>query len=168
MAPRAASASRFRGGGRGAVRWATLVKTTGGAAAGADGPIFASGVLRPFALLLCRTHAYGQRVYAKRLAAIRAFGCHVRRDAGHGKAFLEERSEARTPTEGSGFRRRWNANHLAAAQPACAESGGDTSAEKRFGLSGENTHNGHDLLIWNRVCREISADVESLRDHRFR
>src|SRR5579864_5720015 len=168
MAPRAASASRFRGGGRGADRWATLVKTPGGAAAGADGSIFASGLLRPFAILFCRTHAYGQRVYVERLAAVRALSCYVRRDASHGKAFLEERSEARTPTKGSGFRRRWNTNHLAATRPACLESGGYASAEKRFGLSGENTQNGHDLLMWNRVWCEISPDVESLRDHRFR
>ena len=121
MASGAAAASRFRGGGRGADRWATLVKTPGSAAAGADGPIFAAGVLRPSALLLCRTHAYGQCVHVKRLAAIRALGRNVRCDAGHRKAFLEERSQARAPAED--FPRSWNANHLAAAARSCFRRG---------------------------------------------
>src|SRR5580692_6864230 len=99
MAPGTDAPPRFRGRGRGADRWATLVETPGSAAAGADGASFATGVLCPSALLFCRAHAHGQRVHVERLAAIRAPGRNVRCDAGHRKAFLEERSQVRTPTK---------------------------------------------------------------------
>src|SRR5579862_6073948 len=114
MAPGAAASFRFRGGGGGANRWATLVKTPGGAAARADGPIFAAGVLRPPALLFCRTDAHGQCFHVERLAAIRAFSRNVCCDAGHRKALLEERSQVRTPTKE--FPWGWNTTHLAAAR----------------------------------------------------
>src|ERR1700722_6828971 len=114
MAPRAAAASRFRGRGRGADRWATLVKTPGSAAAGADGASFATGVLRAPALLFCRAHAARPCIDVERLAASRAFSRNVCCDAGHGKALLEERSQARTPAKDAGPR-GWNANHLAAS-----------------------------------------------------
>src|SRR6202021_3056487 len=99
MAPGTDAPPRFRGRGCGADRWATLVKTPGSAASCADGASFAAGVLRAPALLFCRPYADGQRVHVERLAAIRAPGRHVRCDAGHRKAFLEERSQVRTPTK---------------------------------------------------------------------
>ena len=166
MASGAAAASRFRGCGSGADRCATLVKTPGGEAVGVDGAIFATGVLRPSALLFCRTHAYGQCVHAERLAAIRAFGRNVRCDAGHGKAFLEERSQARTPAKTSS--RSWNANHLAAARSRCAGVAAAMPLLKSDSSSAARTHRTDTIALiwngapmWNRVRCEISPDVKS-------
>ena len=80
-----------------------LVKATGGAAAGADGPIFAASVLRASALLFCRAHAHGECVHVERLAAIRAFGRNVCGHAGHGELFSKsEATHERQPKASPG------------------------------------------------------------------
>src|ERR1700685_669776 len=97
MAPGTAAPDRFCGGGRAADRLSIGVEAAGDPSAGADGPIFAAGVLRASAILLRGAHADGQRVDAERMAANRVVDGDIRGDAGHRKSLLEERGQARTP-----------------------------------------------------------------------
>ena len=151
MAPGTDAPSRFRGRGRGADCWTTLVKTPGSAAAGADGPIFAAGVLRPPAFLFWRAHADGQRVHAERLAAIRALGRNVCGDAGDREDFRENRSQARTPAKDSS--RSWNTNHLAATTQSCFRFRRSTAFhQKRNTRSGStSTKDGHSPFVDSAV-----------------
>lgn len=67
------------------------------------------------------------------MAAIRVDMRDVYSNAGDGKAFLEERSEARTAARGNDFPRGWYTDHLAAAEPGCVpRDPSNAFTEKRF------------------------------------
>ena len=101
MALGSASAARFHGSGRATDLLAIFSETIGRTAVGDAGSIFAAGILRTSAFLLCRTYADGQCVDAQRMEAVRAVDGYIHSDAADGKGIFKERSQAGTSTEDS-------------------------------------------------------------------
>src|ERR1700719_2149531 len=99
MAPGNPAPGKFRGGG---TRYCLLpidLEAPGNQAVGADGSILAASILRAPAILLCGTYVDGQRLDAQRVEATRAVDGHVYGHVAHRKIVLQERGQARTPTE---------------------------------------------------------------------
>src|ERR1700676_3444478 len=102
MAPGHYAPGEFRGGRDGACVLPIDLEASGRQAPRVDGPIFAASILRTSAILLRGTHLDGQRFHAERLEATRAIDGHLHRYAAHRDIVLQERGQARTPTE-TGF-----------------------------------------------------------------
>src|ERR1700730_9889913 len=99
MTLRNPAAGKFRGGGNRSYLLPIDLETPGNQAAGADGSIFAASILRAPAILLRGTYAYEQRLDAQRVEATRALDRHFYGHVARRKIVLQERGQARTPTE---------------------------------------------------------------------
>src|ERR1700722_2640615 len=99
MAPGNPAASKFRGGCNRGYLLPIDLEALGNQAAGADGSIFAASILRAPVILLRGTYSDGQRFDAQRLEATRAVDGYLYGHVAHRKIILEERGQARTPTE---------------------------------------------------------------------
>src|ERR1700731_3978131 len=99
MAPGNPAPGKFRGGCNRSCLLPVDLEAPGDQAAGADGSIFAASILRAPAILLCGTYADGQRLNAQRVEATRAVDSHLYGHVAHRKIVLQERGQARTPTE---------------------------------------------------------------------